>query len=181
MSAEFLALREAPFDLLVAIDARLRSVRLDLAVGQTQAWMGLGFRVGNRWFAIAREDVREVLSPPAVTRVPNSKPWLKGVANIRGELLTLIDLGQFLELPTQESRAQKVLVFNSDRVPAGFLVDEVAGHRNFSPTEQRHELADTAGLPSSYLLGGFVRDGQPWLVLSLHKIAQSEFFNHAGL
>lgn len=181
MSAELRALRENPFDLLVALDARLRSVRLDVAVGQTQSWMGLGFRIGAHWITIAREDVREVITPPELTRVPNSKPWLKGVANVRGELLTIVDLGQFLNLPSEESRAKKVLVFNSDRVPAGFLVDEVAGHRNFSPAEQRPELVNPADVHAPYLLGGFVREGQPWWVLSLHKIAQSESFTHAGL
>ena len=181
MSLELRALRADPFGLLLQLEERLRSARLDVVAGQAQSWVGLGFRVGELWLAAPREDVREVIPPPRTTRVPNAQPWLTGVANVRGELLTLIDLPVMLGLPaTETARARRVLVLNSKRTPAGFLVDEVAGYRQFSPGEQRNEMKLQAGAFMPYLLGAFVREGQPWLAFSLHRLAESESFRAAA-
>jgi twitching motility protein PilI len=180
MSAELRALRDDPFEQLLLLETRLRAARLDFTAGQAQSWVGLGFRIGQAWLAAPKDDVREVIVPPKPTRVPNARPWLHGVANVRGELLTIIDLPQFLGLPlTTESRASRVLVFNSSRLPAGFLVDEVAGYRQFTANEQRNEMRTSADPFTPYLLGAFVREGQPWLALSLHKVAESDVFKHA--
>lgn len=179
---ELKELRYDPFELLRQLESRLRSARVDSVSGQALTWIGLGFRLGGQWLAAPREDVREVIPPPKVTRIPNAQPWMSGLANVRGELLTIIDLRQLLGMPrAEEMRAQRVMVLNSTEVPAGFLVDEVAGYRQFAPEEQRRELLSGAGALGSYLLGGFVRQGQPWLAMSLHKVAQSDGFRHAGI
>jgi twitching motility protein PilI len=182
MSAELRALRHDPFGQLLLLEERLRAARMDVTAGQTQLWTGLGFRMGQRWLATPREDVREVIPPPRVTRVPNAQPWLAGVANVRGELLTIIDLPQLLGLPPQEfQRSRRVLVLNDAHTPAGFLVDEVAGYRQFSPVEQRNEMKAEAVPFSPFLLGAFVRDGQPWLAFSLQRVVQSAVFRAAAL
>jgi twitching motility protein PilI len=182
MSAELRALRDNPFEQLLLLETRLRASKLDIAAGTAQNWVGLGFRIGNAWLVAPKEDVREVIVPPKPTRVPNARPWMHGVANVRGELLTIIDLPHFLGLPVthDEARAARVLVFNSGRVPAGFLVDEVAGYRQFTPPEQRNEMKTSAEPFTPYLLGAFVREGQPWLAFSLHKVVDSDGFKHAG-
>lgn len=181
MSAELRALRDDPFEQLLLLETRLRAARLDISAGQAQTWTGLGFRIGAAWLATPKDDVREVIVPPRTTRIPNAKPWMNGVANVRGELLTIVDLPQMLGMPpTVDGRANRVLVFNSSRVPAGFLVHEVAGYRQFTPNEQRNEMKASAQPFTPYLLGAFVREGQPWLALSLHKVAESDAFKHAG-
>ncbi|HZR34590.1 MAG TPA: chemotaxis protein CheW [Nevskia sp.] len=181
IAGDLQALAAQPFELLYALENRLRAARLDIAAGQTQSWTGLGFRLGEHWLVAPREDVREVITLPKVTRVPGAKPWLLGVANVRGNLLPVTDLAQMLGYPRQaEHRDQRVLVFNSERIPAGVLVDEVAGYRQFAPSDQRHELARSGGELEPYLLGGFAREGRNWLVLSLYKLTASQAFTVAG-
>jgi twitching motility protein PilI len=181
IAADLQAMAGQPFELLYALENRLRAARLDIAAGQTQSWTGLAFRLRDTWLVAPREDVREVITPPKVTRVPGGKPWLLGVANVRGNLLPVTDLGQMLGHARQpEHRDQRVLVFNSERVPAGVLVDEVAGYRQFAPSDQRHELARSGGELEPYLLGGFAREGRNWLVLSLYKLTGSQAFTVAG-
>ncbi len=181
MSAELRALSQDPFGLLSMLEDRLRAARLDITVGQAQAWTGLGFRIADTWLAAPRDDIREVIPLPRSTRVPNARHWLTGVANVRGELLTLVDLTAFLGLPLPElGRARRVLVLNSKQTPAGFIVDEVAGYRQFSPAEQRNEMRAAAEPFTPYLLGAFVREGQPWLALSLHRLAASEAYRAAA-
>lgn len=152
------------------------------AVADEDAWVGLGFRIAECWFLVPRSDVREVLRPMPYTRIPGARPWLFGVANVRGNLLPLIDLPLFLGLETAViGRSTRLLVFSDDTVPAGFMVDEVAGFRRFNVVDQRHELVvDAAGWAVPYLLGTFVREGQEWPVFSLLKLVHSPEFQNAG-
>lgn len=181
MTTDLRTLRNSPFDLLMQLEAQLRRARLEITAGQQQYWTGLGFRIAEDWFVAPKADVREVIPPLPLTRVPGARPWLMGVANLRGNLLPVCDLGRLLgHEHDREGKNTRLLVFNSDRVPVGFLVDEVAGYRQFVPSEQRHEMTASSQDYKQFLLGAFVREGQPWLAMSLHKIAQSDAFNHAG-
>ncbi|MGH8454947.1 MAG: chemotaxis protein CheW [Nevskiales bacterium] len=183
MTAELRALRENPFDLLAALDARLQVTAAAGATGDAQdVWVGLGYRVAGQQMVTPRADVREVLTPPDYTRVPGAKPWLLGIANVRGDLLPLIDLSRLLGgEATAIHRSTRVLVYNAHEAPAGFLVDEVAGFRRFSPQDQRHEQVPAEGNAlNPYLLGAFVRDGQLWLAMSLSKLVTSPLFQNAA-
>ncbi len=181
MNSNLRELREDPYRLLAELDRRLRAVRAEAAAGDTQIWQGLAFRQGDRWLVTPKDDVREVIPPPRVTRVPNAKPWLAGVANVRGSLLALVDLGLLSGGDGSASgRTARVLVLNSDQMPAGFLVDEVAGYRQFTVAEQAPAEISPGDIMAPFVLGGFVREGRSWQVLSLHKLAQSETLRRAG-
>ncbi len=181
MSVDLLSLRDTPFELLAELERRLQTSRVDLAAGSAQFWTGLGFRLGERWVVAPREDVREVIVTPPLTRVPGGRPWLLGVANVRGGLLPVCDVQRLLgEEHHALARSSRVLVYNNDRVPAGFLVDEVVGYRQFAPADQRMEMVGGSGTLKPFLLGAFVREGQPWYALSLHKLAAGDAFNRAG-
>lgn len=181
LSSAWSALREQPFDLLLAIERSLRSTRTEaVARDDGGTWTGLAFRLRDRWLLAPREDVREISPRPRLTRVPGAKPWLLGVANVRGGLLPVTDLGQWLGHPAvTESRNQRVLVLNADGVPAGFLVDEVAGYRQFAPEDQSPMAADDPAL-EPWRIGAFQRDGRDWLAISLRKLSRSEAFVLAG-
>lgn len=183
MGMDLRALRDDPFAILEAIEEQLAAARLDAAGpgGQAQSWTGLGFRLGAQWFVAPREDVREVIAPPRTTRVPNAQAWLTGLANVRGELLAIVDLPRFFGLAAAETpRGQRVLVLNSKRAPVGLLVDEIAGYRQFTAGEQRNEMKAGAQPYAPFLLGAFVREGHPWYAFSLHRLAQSETFRAAA-
>ena len=90
------ALRDRPFELLLALETRAR----DVAAGQregtaAQEWIGVAFRMGGETFLVERDEAREVMGLPApVTRVPGARRWIVGLANVRGQLLPVIDLKQ---------------------------------------------------------------------------------------
>ncbi|MDO5506697.1 MAG: chemotaxis protein CheW, partial [Pseudoxanthomonas suwonensis] len=60
-------------------------------------WRGVGFRVGGARLASRFEEVIEILPLPVLTHVPGGQSWLLGVANIRGNLMPVVDLRQFLQ------------------------------------------------------------------------------------
>jgi len=178
------ALRDRPFELLKALEKRTRA-----SVAQTEReaapgneWVGVAFRMGGETFLVAREETREVLSfPAAITRVPGAKPWVKGLANVRGQLLPMIDLRQFLGSGlTAASRNARVVVVNHREIPAGLLVDEVLGFRRFAEREFDAEPPPTVIRCDSFLAGAFRRGGEIWPVLSLKTLVESQQFMQAA-
>lgn len=185
MAVDLRSLNQQPFELLQLIDQRLRGVEgagISSAQQQSQ-WTGLRFSVAGKSLLAPRNEVAEILSPPGYTPVPNAQPWLLGVANVRGNLLPIIDLSWLLLGEASViSEGTRLLTLDSEDTPAGFMVDEVAGFENYSEQEQRHALveqqADDEVQP--FLLGAFVRDGESAFVFSLAKLAASTLFQDAA-
>jgi twitching motility protein PilI len=177
-------LRDRPFELLKELEKRSRTVTAanapDPAAGNE--WVGVAFRMGGETFLVAREETREVLGyPAAVTRIPGAKSWVKGLANIRGQLLPMLDLRQFLGSgATTAGRNTRVVVVNHREIPAGLMVDEVLGFRRFKEPEFNAEPPPTVIRCDSYLAGAFRRGGEVWPVLSLKSLVESQSFLQAA-
>ena len=101
-------------------------------------WRGIGFRIGERHFVSSISEVNEILSmPSALTPVPATRSWLLGVANVRGNLIAVVDLKQYLfDQRTHVSDRSRVLWVKQAGGGVGLLIDEVLGQRNLTD-EQR--------------------------------------------
>jgi twitching motility protein PilI len=177
-------LKDRPFELLLALEQRARAA-IALKQGARESaedWVGIGFRVGAEHFVAARSEVREVLPmPDQITRVPGAKPWLRGVANLRGQLLTVVDLKAFLGGgSTPADRRGRILLPNSRDVPTGVIVDEVVGFRRFSNDEFRQDPPATVIRCEHYLQGGYRRGLESWPRFSFPKLLADEHFLIAG-
>lgn len=177
-------LRDRPFELLKELEKRSRNVAAVNApeTGAGREWVGVAFRMGGETFLVAREETREVLGYPAViTRIPGAKGWVKGLANVRGQLLPMLDLRQFLGSgATAPQRNTRVVVINHREIPAGLIVDEVLGFRRFAESEFDAEAPPTVIRCDSYLAGAFRRGGEVWPVLSLKSLVESQSFLQAA-
>jgi twitching motility protein PilI len=178
------SLRDRPFELLKELEKRSRAVTAgnvpEPSVGRE--WVGVAFRMGGETFLVAREETREVLGyPAAVTRIPGAKSWVKGLANVRGQLLPMLDLRQFLGSgATASGRNTRVVVVNHREIPEGLMVDEVLGFRRFAEAEFNAEAPPTVIRCDSYLAGAFRRGGEVWPVLSLKSLVESQSFLQAA-
>jgi twitching motility protein PilI len=177
-------LRDRPFELLKELEKRSRAV-VSGSVAESSAgqeWVGVAFRMGGETFLVAREETREVLGYPAVvTRIPGAKSWVKGLANIRGQLLPMLDLRQFLGSgATVSGRNTRIVVVNHREIPAGLMVDEVLGFRRFAEAEFNAEAPPTVIRCDSFLAGAFRRGGEVWPVLSLKSLVESTGFLQAS-
>jgi twitching motility protein PilI len=177
-------LRDRPFELLKELEKRSRAVATgSVAESSTgREWVGVAFRMGGETFLVAREETREVLGYPAVvTRIPGAKSWVKGLANIRGQLLPMLDLRQFLGSgATVSGRNTRIVVVNHREIPAGLMVDEVLGFRRFAEAEFNAEAPPTVIRCDSFLAGAFRRGGEVWPVLSLKSLVESPSFLQAA-
>jgi twitching motility protein PilI len=178
------SLRDRPFELLKELEKRSRAVAAGTTAESSaeREWVGVAFRMGGETFLVAREETREVLGYPAVvTRIPGAKSWVKGLANVRGQLLPMLDLRQFLGSgATASGRNTRVIVVNHRDVPAGLMVDEVLGFRRFAETEFNAEAPPTVIRCDNYLAGAFRRGGEVWPVMSLKSLLESQSFMQAA-
>jgi twitching motility protein PilI len=178
------SLRDRPFELLKELERRSRTVAASSApeAGTGKEWVGVAFRMGGETFLVAREETREVLGYPAViTRIPGAKSWVKGLANVRGQLLPMLDLRQFLGSgATSPQRNTRVVVVQHREIPAGLIVDEVLGFRRFAESEFNAEAPPTVIRCDTYLAGAFRRGGEVWPVLSLRSLVESQSFLQAA-
>ena len=178
------SLRDRPFELLKELEKRSRNVGAGSAPESPsgQEWVGVAFRMGGETFLVAREETREVLGyPAAVTRIPGAKSWVKGLANIRGQLMPMLDLRQFLGSgTTTPGRNSRIIVVNHRESPAGLVVDEVLGFRRFTESEFNAEPPPTVIRCESYLAGAFRRGGEVWPVLGLKGLVESQSFLQAA-
>jgi len=178
------ALRDRPFDLLRELE-RLSKAALAGARGDdvdAEEWVGIGFRIGDEQFIVARDEIREVLMVPAlIARVPGAKSWVRGLANVRGQLLPIIDLRSFLGVSRSTGhRDARVLVMNGADLTAGLVVDEVFGFRRFLDSERTDTVPQTLLQCDRYLEGTYERGLENWLIFSIERLLASEEFLHAA-
>ncbi len=181
---ELKSLRDQPFELLAELERRGRTVSAqhNPEASAGREWVGVALRMAGDLYLVAREETREVLGiPNSTTRVPGAKPWIRGLANVRGQLLPVIDLRQFLGSGlTPVTRNTRIVVVNHREIPAGLIVDEVLGFRRFAEAEFSADAPPTVARCERYLAGAFRRGQEQWPVLSLRNILESPAFAEAA-
>ena len=169
----------SPYGLLKQLDARCRknSTGLPVASDLSEDWLGIGFAINDLPLLAKMEDVSEILPMPATIRVPGVKPWVLGLANIRGNLMPVLDMNSYLYGKSSKIRKEsRILIINSQALVAGLLVDEVFGLRRFKPEEHRQEVTPDTGTLGEYLSGIFVDQVRSWNVFSVDKLTRTEQF-----
>lgn len=145
-------------------------------------WDGLAYTVGGVSVVTAMSELSEMLPyPEQITQVPGAKPWMLGLANVRGNLMPVIDLQVYLGIkPVVPSKAARMLVVRMRGLAAGLLVPAVAGMRHFKE-KQRMENARMNGALGAYVFDAFSIDSDIWPVFSLSALtADPEFRIAAG-
>lgn len=148
---------------------------------EAPGWRGIGFRIDQRRFLSSIAEVSEILTFPALTPVPGTQRWLLGVANVRGNLVPVIDLhGLVVGRQTVLTDTSRVLVVRQAAGSVGLLVDEVLGQRSFSD-EQRAEAIGEADERYARFVGENVQVGEVlWGLFSMGALVRSAEFQHAA-
>ena len=151
--------------------------------GPAEEWSGVTFSVGGCRMACNIDRITEILPCPQATPVPGAKAWIIGLANVRGELLTVIDLGRYLSgVRTPLTGNSRLLAASLNKAPIGLLIDEVYGQRHFLDGDaQPADLAEDSPLRSvvskRHALGA-----ETWHELDLDRLFNTaEFLNGSAI
>lgn len=168
-----------PFDLLRDIERRSQEsskLSRQLAI-DSQEWRGIGFSVAGRNFTTAVGHVAEIMPVPSIMPVPAAKSWLLGVTNIRGDLLPVVDLRQFLFADkTLSSSRTRLMVIKNAEYMSSLLVDEVRGMLMFDNSQHTHDSTVEGVDENTYIDGAYEKDGELWHVLNVPGLMSSAAF-----
>lgn len=139
----------------------------------------LGIQAGKENWLLNLAETGEILTPPALAPVPLTRPWYRGLANVRGTLFGVIDFSSFHEGPsiTPAGHARLLLIGAKHGVHSSLLVTRVLGLRSEEDFEADHGPPDARPWVSTRM-----RDMQdhPWLKLDIPKLLAQGAFLDAG-
>ncbi len=140
---------------------------------------GLHFRVGQYDLLLPMDITTEIANKIDYTPMPISRPWLLGIASQRGQLLTLIDLKNFLFNSEGKNNInrKRIIVTRVDQILLGLVVDQVVGIVRL--WEMKNENSHPANWGNSVveLLCGVYRSGDTYFGLcDFKKIVQDRRF-----
>jgi len=140
----------------------------------------LGVRIGGRAYLVEMSSIGEVAPLSSIARVPWTRPWFRGLANVRGRLVGVYDLPQMAgEEPVRDDQAMQLLVLGEAlKVNAALLITRAFGLR--SATELEALPPADAGAPWE---GDRYRDagGMTLTELDLARLVADERFASIGI
>ena len=161
----------------------LRDYQRDLAERLRNAEAGrsasmLGVQVDDESWLVDLKEAAEVIPVPAITPVPLTRPWFKGLANIRGNLYSVVDFPAFLQrkpvILVEQSRL--LLLGEGFRLGVALLVDRSLGLRNPA------QLTLREGQSQPWSRAEYTDDeGRVWKELDAAQLAQHPDFLEVGV
>jgi twitching motility protein PilI len=142
----------------------------------------LGVMIGQTRWLLSLQEAGEIVSVGQITQVPLTQDWFLGLTNIRGNLVSVIDLANFRGMAlTQIDKESRVVAFAPTlSFNSGLLVSRVMGLRNVAEMDLQQgddAVSDVPWATKRYL----DRDSQVWTELDLSLIVQDPQFLHVGL
>ena len=148
--------------------------RLKAAATEAAPSARLGFEAGGANWLARLDSSGEVLQVPDIQRVPLTRDWFLGVANIRGSLFGVSDFGAFLgSAPTARGPGNRLLLIGQPHgVNCALLVSRLTGLRNVV------EYVSEPGTASSPWVAGAWRDkeGRAWREIDTGRLLSNREF-----
>lgn len=142
------------------------------------------FKLGSEEYGIRIEQVKEVTLTPEIARMPKTPPFIKGVANIRGDIIAVMDLEERFHITpeaaltegTKIKRNTYTLVLEAKEYTIGLLVREVPQSLTLpiSRIEKTPSFIQDININDNYIEGIGKLGNRLIIVLDIHKILTYE-------
>lgn len=133
------------------------------------------FSVGREEFAVDIKLVREISKLQEMLRVPNTPPFIEGLLNLRGQVLTIFNLRKRLGMDDQEfDENSKIIIVWYNDIQIGFTVDKVSEIIKVEDVNVENTPPSITGIDKRFL-SGVIKSGENLiLMLDLTKVLSSE-------
>jgi len=112
------------------------------------------FLLAHERYAIETSYVREVYPLKDITLLPGVPPFVMGIVNVRGRILSVIDLKKFFDLSEKGlGELNKIIILASEQMEFGILADAIVGTGLLHPDDLQPALPTFTGIREEYLLG----------------------------
>jgi purine-binding chemotaxis protein CheW len=141
----------------------------------------VGFRIGNETFGVPINLVREIVRVPAISAVPDAPDYVEGVINLRGRIISVIDLRKrFGERKIESNRKNRILVAEIERRVVGLIVDAASEVIRVAPDAIEAPPEVFAENELKYVSGVGKLNGRLVILIDLTKILQKGEFKRLG-
>jgi purine-binding chemotaxis protein CheW len=114
----------------------------------------LAFLLAHETYAMETVFIREVYPLTELTPLPCTPDYIFGIINIRGQILTILDMKKFFYLPEKGiTNLNRVIVVQQGDLVLGVLADEIIGIRNIPRSSLNPPLPTMAGIHAGYIKG----------------------------
>ena len=135
----------------------------------------LAFQLGQEEYGVDILKVQEIREHDALTRIVNAPDFIKGVVNLRGVIVPIVDLRLRFRLGTGEcASAGVVIVLNIANRVIGMLVDSVSDVVSLAADDVRPAPRLGTTLDTDYLLGIGTLDGRMLILLNIERLMSAE-------
>ncbi|MGQ9823738.1 MAG: chemotaxis protein CheW [Desulfotomaculales bacterium] len=127
------------------------------------------FQLNDQQYALPIHQTQEIVSMTNITKVPNTKHYVEGIINLRGNIIPVVNMNRRLNLPVSEyTEATRIIVVEWKGQKVGIIVDNVSEVGRY--TEEEVEPPTVVGEDVDYLSGVVKKDNVLWLMLNLEKV-----------
>jgi purine-binding chemotaxis protein CheW len=149
------------------------------AVNSKRAGKYLIFQLGREEFGARVLTIREIMGIQDITAVPHTPPYVKGVINLRGKVIPVIDLRLKFGLPEAEYTTRTCIIvvqvqLGEATVLMGLIVDGVAEVLNLSPSDIEDTPDFGQGVATPYLLGMAKIKGKVKILLDIDQVLNTQ-------
>jgi purine-binding chemotaxis protein CheW len=114
----------------------------------------LEFILGGERYALEIGYIREIYPMKEYTVLPCTPPFITGIINVHGQVLTIMDMKKFFDLPEKGlTDLNKAIIVRKDDIELGILADEVLGFRNIGELELQPGFPILKDLRADFLKG----------------------------
>lgn len=167
--------------LQLAQDSRAAARGLPAQADIRPQWSGIGFSLLGSYFVAPMGEVAEMLEVPHYTHLPGVQPWVRGVANVRGRLLPIFDLGIYFGGRLASGRKlRRILVLETETLYSGLMVDQVFGMQYFPVDEYQEEAGSVAEAVRPYVTGSYPLGDVEWSLFRPALLAEDPRFINAA-
>jgi purine-binding chemotaxis protein CheW len=139
----------------------------------------LTFVIGKEEFGVAVLTVREIMGIQDITAVPQTPPYLKGVINLRGKVIPVIDLRLKFGLPSIDYTQRTCIIVvqvkhGATALLMGIVVDEVSEVLTMAPADIEDTPDFGANVATNYILGMAKIKGKVKILLDINEVLTSQ-------
>jgi purine-binding chemotaxis protein CheW len=134
------------------------------------------FAIANSLYAVHVTNILEIGRVPHITPIPNVPPWIPGVMNLRGEIISVIDLRVFLGMDeTYQVDSSRMLVVRTsgEETTTSLVVDQVRGFVRLDTKQMATAGMSLDDWVAPYLTGVFEYEDQVLAVMDLESFLLS--------
>lgn len=157
------------------LDRRAESLAQESSEEHADDLMGiLLFRLGQEWYSVNIEDVREIYQEYVITAIPCTPDFILGVVNIRGEIISVTDVARIMRLGslTTDIAEAPAIVIKSPECTSAIVVDEIGDIVEVPRDSVEPPLSTIDKSQAEFVAGSLYVDGRLLGLINTNRILE---------